>query len=82
MSLLSTVATKVWLWVCGAAVAFAMLVSLYASIRRGGRQAQLGDDAINIAKRTRAATQARIERATVPMTTKEEANDAFNRDPR
>lgn len=72
-------ASKVWLWLAGAAAAAAVLAAAYASIRRGGRDAERADVAVDVAKRTRIATQARIE-AMKPVTTQEEAHDPFNRD--
>ena len=78
MALLSGVASRVWLWIVGALASTAVLAGIYASIRKGGRDAQAADQAVDVAQRTRQATQARIEAQ--PMTSKEEANDVFNRD--
>lgn len=71
--------SAVWLWLAGVAAALAVLASVYASIRKGGRDAQRGDDAISVARRSQEAGQARAE-ATKPVTQQEEANDPFNRD--
>jgi hypothetical protein len=62
-----------------AAVAFAAVV--YWRIFTAGRKSAQGDAAIDVAKRTRMATQARVE-AMRPVTPKEEANDPHNRDRR
>ena len=78
---LSGLASKAWLYLVGALAAIAALATLYASIKRSGRNAQIVDDVAAVEKRNRMATQARIE-AAKPPTPQEEANDPFNRDRR
>ena len=73
--------SAVWLWLAGVAAALAVLAGVYASIRRGGRDAQRGDDAISVIRRSQKAGQARAE-AAKPVTQQEEADDPFNRDRR
>lgn len=70
-----------WVKIGVVLVGLAALAGAYAAIRKGGRDAQRLDTAIDVAKRTRIATQARIE-ASKPITPKEEADDPFNRDRR
>lgn len=70
-----------WTWVVGAAAAVAIAAGAYAAIRKGGRDAARAEAAVDVAKRTRMAAQARVE-AMRPITKEEEARDPFNRDSR
>lgn len=74
-------ASKAWLWLAGTAAAVAVLVAAYMSIKNSGRDAQRADDALNVEKRTRIATQARIE-GSKPISKEVEDVDPFNRDRR
>ena len=60
-----------------------IVLAIVGKLLGAGRAAQRADDADNVAKRTRAATQARIE-AMKPVTPEQEkadeAHDPFNRD--
>lgn len=78
---MSAFLSGVWAKVAGAFVALAMAVSLYAAVRKGGKDAARAEAAVDVAKRTRMATQARVE-AMRPITKEEEANDPYNRDGR
>jgi hypothetical protein len=70
-----------WAWMMGAAAAVALAAGAYAAIRKGGKDAARAEAAVDVAKRTRMATQARVE-AMRPITKEEEARDPFNRDRR
>lgn len=73
--------TRVWIWVGGAVVALTMLVGAFLAVRKGGADAARNAAAVDVGRRTREATQARVE-AAKPITATEEANDSFNRDRR
>ena len=76
---MSAIITNLWVKVAGFFAGLAVLAGLYVAIRRGGKQAARAEAAIDVAKRTRDATQARIEAQRTP-TPKEEADDPWNRD--
>lgn len=77
--MISALFSRVWLYVAGAAVAIAALGGLFLSIRKGGKDAAHAEAAIDVAKRTRLATQARVE-GSKPVTKEVENADPFNRD--
>ncbi len=77
--MISTLLSRVWVWVAGAAAALAMLGGVFLSIRKGGKDAARAEAAIDVGRRTREATQARVEGAK-PVTQQKEAEDVYNRD--
>lgn len=78
---LATKLAGAWAWLVGAAAAVALAAGAYAAIRKGGKDAARAEAAVDVAKRTRMATQARIE-AMRPTTREEEARDPYNTDAR
>ena len=70
-----------WAWLVGAAAALAIATGAYLAIRKGGKDAARAEAAVDVAKRTRMAAQARVE-AMRPITKEEEERDPYNRDGR
>ena len=70
---------KVGVILAGVAAALAVALEIMAKLMAAGRADQRAIDAANVAKRTRMATQARIE-AMKPVSPQVEAADPYNRD--
>lgn len=70
---------KIGLVLAGIGAVLALVLEIVAKLLAAGRADQKATDAANVARRTRIATQARIE-AAKPVTPQEETADPYNRD--